>query len=107
VTAAEFLGLLAARGGHLTVEGDRLRYHGPRELATLAMVEFVKSHREELREFLLRHEDDMTDAELAALGFRRREPDARILRDPDEPEPRAWTPPPGWQPERDDEEVRP
>ena len=94
MTAAEFLGHLAARGGYFTVEGEKLRYHGPRGLATPAMVDFVRSHRQELRALLQKPEGELTDAELAALGYRRRAPGASILAE--DREDAGWVPPDGW-----------
>jgi hypothetical protein len=107
---ADLVGRLAAAGFWFDVIGDGLHLiaHPDADLvAAEPVVEACVGREAELAAFLDKSEDEMTDAELAALGFRRREPGARILRDPDEPEPRAWTPPPDWQPDGDDEEARP
>lgn len=95
MTAAEFLGHLADRGGWLSIAGGRLRYHGPAELATRAMREFVDAHREEIRTFLLKTEDEIGDEDLAALGYRRMAPGARILVDVAEFD-GGWSPPADW-----------
>lgn len=101
MTIAAFVGRLAQAGAWFSVEGESVRFHGPRRLLTDGLRAFVDAHREALIALLRKNEDELTDAELGALGFRRREPGARILRDPREPEPRSWTPPPDWGPEGD------
>ena len=79
MTVAEVVGRLAADGATLRVEGDQLRYQGPARLLTEHLRAFVASRRSEIVAFLRRPEGDLTDGELDALAFRRREPGARIL----------------------------
>ena len=87
MTIAGFVGRLAAAGAWFSVEGDRVRYHGPRRLLTDSVRAFVEAHRGDLIVFLRRTEDELADSELAALGYRRRDPCARISVGPHDPEP--------------------
>jgi hypothetical protein len=75
VTAAEIIRKLAAEGGFLRVEGDRLRYHGPARLLTDHLRAVVEDRREELVAFLRKNESELTEEELAALGYRQTLPD--------------------------------
>ena len=71
MTIVGLVGRLAAGGAWFSVEGERVRYHGPQRLLTDALRVFVEARREDLVAFLRKTEDEMTIAEKEALGYRR------------------------------------
>lgn len=95
LTVAKLLGKLAAEGAHFALEGGRLVYCGPRRLLTPHLRAAVDAKRADIVAFLRRTEDEMTDEELAEMGYRRRSPGARILADAAEFE-GGWSPPEDW-----------
>jgi len=75
VTAAKIIGKLAAEGAFFRVEGDRLRYHGPARLLTDHLRSVVEDRRREFVAFLRKTESELTEEELAAVGYCQTLPD--------------------------------
>lgn len=96
MSSAELLARLADVGAFLTV-GDRgrLRFHGPAAALTDEVRNAIRERRDAVVAFLRKSSADMTDAELAALGF---VPNGRgiVMLPPGTEELEGGWSPPGW-----------
>jgi hypothetical protein len=96
LTVARLLGTLAAEGAYFSLDGDQLVYCGPRRLLTPHLREAVDARRAGIVAFLRKTEAEIGDGELAALGYRRSAPGARILVEAAEFDGGGWSAPPDW-----------